>query len=76
MSGAVRMTRITRREALPLAHAEAVLLEFDGNLLLSILMGEIDGKPLIGADVFCDADTPAQLRDIAARIEERLAGVA
>ena len=49
MSGAVRMTRITRREALPLAHAEAVLLEFDVNLLLSIVMGMIDGKPLIGA---------------------------
>ena len=76
MSGAARKTRITRREALPLAHAEAELLEFGGNLLLSIVMGMIDGKPLIGADVFCDADTPAQLRDIAARIEERLAGVA
>jgi hypothetical protein len=69
MSGAARRTQITRRKALPLAHGEACLLEFDGALVLRIVMGEIDGKPLIGADLFCDADTPAQLRGIAARIE-------
>lgn len=72
MAGLAQRTRVARRERVALGRADADLSDVEGNLVLRIQCGEIDGKPLVGASLFLDADTPKQLRQLAARVALKL----